>query len=630
MKHLTDTIRAALKLGGAATNAEIRQALTALSELERMAGEQEPILIVQHGEICYKSQDDDQSYGMWCPVTPDAEHGLRNGTQLYAAPVAQQPQLMVDMVPPATVRDRWMFEQGRLAERDPRTHAILCERICAAIKSADDKSVDEADYMLDSNDCIRIVREQFATTPPAQQPQYEAGDIASAAAQGFRDGVASVTGQDPAAWLVCSVNSDGSLSLEHATAWEEAAHEHINDAITEHGIEEAASWVVRPAYVAAPVAQHPQTEPDDETLKERDDAEDFIDMLLDEVLGTDRPEWTSAYGRDDALRDVQERMTALHKPTVDKAWDRFEKAQQPQARPDFTDEWTGYLKDGETPFERFLRERKDMQSVLKLYQRVLEENERLKAQQPQAEAVPITEVTLRDWKDRINTLASCSTRSDRVRLGSALKQDIADAIAAQQAQPSEPVCNPHPKAPHGFNRNGSHNAGRYVCDCGGWDAWDAGYSAGWQAGFDADAPEQAQAEAMHYTHADLDRAYSAGLVEGERLAIQQAEAVPIKPEQNLFELWWADHMPEATVNAAWDAWTSAVRYYDADKPKQAEAVPPGYVLVPVEPTKEMMHAAVQAVCYGPEGGFTRISGPQRTWKAMIDAAIAQQKGASHE
>lgn len=85
--------------------------------------------------------------------------------------------------------------------------------------------------------------------------------------------------------------------------------------------------------------EQPQAEPDDEILKERDDAEDFIDMLLDEVLGTDRPEWTSAYGRDDALRDVQERMTALHKPTVDKAWDRFEKAQQPQAEavPDVTD-----------------------------------------------------------------------------------------------------------------------------------------------------------------------------------------------------------------------------------------------------------------------------------------------------
>ena len=28
---------------------------------------------------------------------------------------------MVDMTPPATARDRWMYEQGRLAERDPRT-----------------------------------------------------------------------------------------------------------------------------------------------------------------------------------------------------------------------------------------------------------------------------------------------------------------------------------------------------------------------------------------------------------------------------------------------------------------------------------------------------------------------------
>jgi hypothetical protein len=29
-------------------------------------------------------------------------------------------------------------------------------------------------------------------------------------------------------------------------------------------------------------------------------------------------------------------------------------------------------------------------------------------------------------------------------------------------------CNAHPDAPHGFNRNASHNAGRYVCECEGW------------------------------------------------------------------------------------------------------------------------------------------------------------------
>jgi hypothetical protein len=45
--------------------------------------------------------------------------------------------------------------------------AGLCERICAAIKATDDKSVDEAGYMLDSNDCITIVREQFAAAPAA-------------------------------------------------------------------------------------------------------------------------------------------------------------------------------------------------------------------------------------------------------------------------------------------------------------------------------------------------------------------------------------------------------------------------------------------------------------------------------
>ena len=31
------------------------------------------------------------------------------------------------------------------------------------------------------------------------------------------------------------------------------------------------------------------------------------------------------------------------------------------------------------------------------------------------------------------------------------------------------TCNPHPDAPHGFNRNASHCEDRYVCDCEYWD-----------------------------------------------------------------------------------------------------------------------------------------------------------------
>ena len=38
------------------------------------------------------------------------------------------------------------------------------ERICVAIKAADDKSVDEAGYMLDSTDCISIVRGTWSNT----------------------------------------------------------------------------------------------------------------------------------------------------------------------------------------------------------------------------------------------------------------------------------------------------------------------------------------------------------------------------------------------------------------------------------------------------------------------------------
>lgn len=91
----------------------------------------------------------------------------------------------------------------------------------------------------------------------------------------------------------------------------------------------AVASAVSPQTAQAPQQAAPKAAPGDvldEALRERDDAEDFIDALLDEVLGHERPEWSSSYGRADALNDVQERMTALHKPAVDKAWGRFQSA----------------------------------------------------------------------------------------------------------------------------------------------------------------------------------------------------------------------------------------------------------------------------------------------------------------
>lgn len=73
-------------------------------------------------------------------------------------------------------------------------------------------------------------------------------------------------------------------------------HEHIKDAQLD-GVASAVRWVVRPLFTAEP-----------DLLKDRDEAEEFADKILDLVLGTDRNEWTSHYGREDALAEVEDKM----------------------------------------------------------------------------------------------------------------------------------------------------------------------------------------------------------------------------------------------------------------------------------------------------------------------------------
>lgn len=43
------------------------------------------------------------------------------------------------------------------------------------------------------------------------------------------------------------------------------------------------------------------------------------------------------------------------------------------------------------------------------------------------------------------------------------------ATLAETPEDMPPTCNPHPDAPHGFNRNASHSEDRYVCECEGWE-----------------------------------------------------------------------------------------------------------------------------------------------------------------
>ena len=48
------------------------------------------------------------------------------------------------------------------------------------------------------------------------------------------------------------------------------------------------------------------------------------------------------------------------------------------------------------------------------------------------------------------------------------KETLLDAHA-KQVESEDVPCNPHPRAPHGFDRDASHSAGRYVCTCEGWE-----------------------------------------------------------------------------------------------------------------------------------------------------------------
>jgi hypothetical protein len=40
---------------------------------------------------------------------------------------------------------------------------------------------------------------------------------------------------------------------------------------------------------------------------------------------------------------------------------------------------------------------------------------------------------------------------------------------SQERVDETPPCKTHPDAPHGFDRNASHSADRYVCECEGWE-----------------------------------------------------------------------------------------------------------------------------------------------------------------
>lgn len=197
----------------------------------------------------------------------------------------------------------------------------------------------------------------------------------------------------------------------------------------------------------------------EEALRERDDADDFIDALLDEVLGTERAEWSSAYGRAEALEEVRERITALHKPAVDRAWKHFEVAnQQAEVRPvtpytcpkchalwlHWPAEQTGFGRDTLNCRSADHCHYCEKAGVEQL-QRLERTPAALHAPQPSptAQPAPATQAVSDDLRDRLvaisEAIANQDDRAAQAMLMEILKAPQADSQPAPQQEAQEPV-----------------------------------------------------------------------------------------------------------------------------------------------------------------------------------------------
>jgi len=76
----------------AETSSAITDLRTLIASMEAQPEPSPVMLKVVRGDICCKSLDMDQSYGMWVPVTYSAEHGFVDGTCFYTTAQPSEPK----------------------------------------------------------------------------------------------------------------------------------------------------------------------------------------------------------------------------------------------------------------------------------------------------------------------------------------------------------------------------------------------------------------------------------------------------------------------------------------------------------------------------------------------------------
>ena len=117
-------------------------------------------------------------------------------------------------------------------------------------------------------------------------------------------------------------------------------------------------------------------------------------------------------------------------------------------------------------------------------------------------------------QDSLHPPAGCDSFDDWTAQGNALAAELRALLAAQPQASYKVPCKTHPDAPHGFCRNSSHTAGRYVCECEHWEEPQASAAQPAPAG-EREAEAAAIAEEIDW----LIRQWDAGVNwSGERMA----------------------------------------------------------------------------------------------------------------
>jgi hypothetical protein len=68
----------------------MEQAITAIKEALAQPVQEPVMLKAIKGELCYLSQEEDQSFGMWCPINISDDLPFADGTDFYTAPHQRQ------------------------------------------------------------------------------------------------------------------------------------------------------------------------------------------------------------------------------------------------------------------------------------------------------------------------------------------------------------------------------------------------------------------------------------------------------------------------------------------------------------------------------------------------------------